>query len=73
MKIVSILLIMCLVVCCTINSNSHDNFPESGLGTNIIFSGMHYGIYSVYNGGAAIVNITKDSLECEYYRKQLLK
>jgi len=34
-------------------------------------SGMKYLFFVNYNGGSIQVNITKDSLECEYYRKQL--
>jgi hypothetical protein len=36
-------------------------------------SGMHYRLFSYYDweGGAAVINITKDSLEVEYYKKML--
>ena len=44
--------------------NSKDYFIE----------GMHYRIHiytATYASSHTIINITKDSLECEYYRKQL--
>ena len=37
----------------------------------IMIDNMKYMITAMYNGGSTVTNITKDSLECEYYRKQL--
>lgn len=37
----------------------------------ITLSGMKYVIGSSYNAGTVVINLTKDELECEYYRKQL--
>jgi hypothetical protein len=39
----------------------------------INIGGMKYLITGIYYGGSTVTNITKDSLECEYYRKQLSK
>ncbi len=35
------------------------------------FSGMKDVVASSYDGGTVVINLTKDELECEYYRKQL--
>lgn len=37
------------------------------------FSGMKYIVASTYEAGTVVINLTKDELECEYYRKQLNK
>jgi hypothetical protein len=37
----------------------------------IAIDGMKYLITGMYYGGSTVTNITKDSLECAYYRKQL--
>lgn len=51
-------------------------FAYEGAGYNVYydyatFNNMKYVIGEAFNGGIVIINITKDSLECEYYRKQL--
>jgi hypothetical protein len=37
----------------------------------IMIDNMKYMITAMVNSGNTVTNITKDSLECEYYRKQL--
>lgn len=45
--------------------------PSSGA-ADYYEAGMHYQKFWNYNGGVYVVNVTKDSLECEE-RKQALK
>jgi hypothetical protein len=52
-----------------------EDFPYCQISSKDYFiEGMHYRIhiYTKYDASShTIINITKDSLECEYYRKQL--
>lgn len=46
--------------------------PNSIYYDYITLSGMKYVVASSYHGGTVVINLTKDELECEYYRKQLV-
>ena len=56
------------------NTYEHKNFSD--LNPNISYetiNGMEYMFIHHHNGGWTDINLTKDSLECEYYRSQIKK
>lgn len=78
MKIIIVLFITLTIALfsCTIpKDNTHKT--ESGISFvsryEILETGMKYIMYREVDGGLFIINITKDSLETEFIRKQLNK
>lgn len=53
-------------------TNSDKTFSNGIWGDDYYISGMHYAVQGNTQFGI-VINITKDSLECEYYKKQLAK
>lgn len=72
MKIVTVLLTAVMLTSCHDGNTPDNETPHGLMGGEYLKNGMHYWIYANSEFGV-IVNLTKDSLECEYYKKQLAK
>ncbi len=71
------IIIACLIIACKddvhqSNLNYSNSFAAGIWGEEYYISGMHYAVQSNAEFGI-IINITKDSLECAYYKQQLSK
>jgi hypothetical protein len=79
MKKLSFLILLILISSCNISCNSVsressqiNNSHMQNLYTDTYsVNGMTYKVITLFSNGIAVVNITKDSLECEYYKKNL--
>jgi len=73
--------IILLIFLAVLTTSSTTTVANAGHATvemqTYVINNMTYGVfYSVYSGGGTsaspcVINITKDQLECQYYRKQL--
>jgi hypothetical protein len=79
-KILGLTMLTMLMVCCEVGprqasagSSTFIDKPvyEGIYSTSYEKSGMEYRIFSMYNGGMCVVNVTKDKLEVELLKKQI--
>jgi hypothetical protein len=78
--LLTILLVAISLACCnsTLNAPDFQVVPPYVKKYHYVAQKMQYVIFfsaggSYNQGTATVINVTKDSLECAYYRKQLAK
>jgi uncharacterized protein YcfL len=73
----ALILTMTMLICCNSTTSKETTFTHM---YNVreyskVIQGMHYVVFvseGIDNAGTAtVINVTKDKLECDYYRKQL--
>lgn len=66
------MILLLFIVSCNTASSSYEDNIKTGVWTSYdTVSNMHYRLYKYYNNDLVVVNITKDSLECEFYKQYL--
>jgi len=79
-KILGLTMLTMLMVCCDVGPRQTSAGTSTTIGnphsspifsTSYEKSGMEYRIFSVYNGGMCVINVTKDELEVELLQLQI--
>ena len=79
-KLLGLFMLTAIFTCCDVgvrqssagNSTLVDRPSSNGIySTTHNINGMDYRIFSMYNGGMCVVNVTKDKLEVEFLQLQI--